>query len=121
MNVGDTLQLEQTSIGWHLWIVLSNPTDEGKVLAASVTTRRNSRHEDHSCILTSSDHPWLKHDSWVKYDAACMFDEEYLQRYGTQSEPLCETVLQKVLHGASTTDRIRLDYAELLIKQGLID
>jgi hypothetical protein len=121
MNVGDTVRLDQVSIGWHLWIVFSRPTDENKVLAASVTTRRNARHEDHSCILTSDDHPWLRHDSWVKYDAAQLFDENYLSKYGSPSEPLREDVLKKVLLGAATTDRIRLVYTELLMKQGLID
>ena len=63
MNVGNTVWINQTAIGEHMWIILSNATDEGQYLSACVTTLRNKPYEDTSCILGPDDHVEISHPS----------------------------------------------------------
>ena len=125
MEPGDTVWIEPTAIGAHLWIVLSNPFEHEElgrsVLAASVTTLRGSPREDRSCLLSAADHPDLTHDSWVCYDYARYWGLSYLAKWCSPAAPLSMAVLRRVLDGAQATDRIKLEYAELLDEQGLFD
>lgn len=121
---GDAYWIDSVGIGPHLWLVLSWPFEhdaggEG-VLLASVTTRRFTRRDDTSCVLDESDHPDLRHESFVRYDDARRMTVAYLDRWATPAEPLRPEVLQRVLRGAAVTERIRLGDHELLVRQGLL-
>lgn len=55
----------------HLFFVMIPPTGEPPVtVLVNISTVRNHRYEDHTVILTSEDHPYIKHDSYVAYDCA---------------------------------------------------
>ena len=122
MTVGDTFKHETTAVGWHLWVVLSEPVihnDADCVLAASVTTKRDKKHEDHSCILTIDDHPFLQHESWMRFDRAQLMKISFIKGYTQESDPLAEDVILRVLIGAQNSDRIALGHHRLLNDQGL--
>lgn len=52
----------------HLHILLTNPHgDNGEVLLVSVSSIREGRYHDPSCILQDCDHQFLRHPSFVHY------------------------------------------------------
>ncbi len=121
MNPGYAFWLDQTAIGSHLHIVLSRKTVDGKVLVVGITTKRDKPYEDHSCVLSMSDHDDLKQDSWVKYDAARLLDSDFIEMYGRCTAELGTDVLARLHAGAAEGGRLKLDLRELLSQQGLID
>ena len=117
---GNTCWIDLTAVGNHLHVVLSYPTDEGKVLVANLTTYRGKSHEDVSCILSVGDHPDITHESWVVYDNAKLYDSAYLLKIGL-ADSLTPIALARVLDGAMQGDRIKMSHYELLRDQGLIE
>lgn len=69
MKAGDTYQPDAP--GAHLWVILTDVNREGNVVTASVTTWRENKRNDESCLLDRGDHPSIMHKSFVAYfDAA---------------------------------------------------
>lgn len=122
MQVGDSFMMETTAIGWHQWVAISNPIQNGteKILIVSITTKRDSSYEDHSCVLDAEDHPNLEHESWVYYDRAMIRPIDFLAEATRPLDPMGADVIARILAGVETTDRIPLKHQELLSEQGLI-
>lgn len=121
MNPGSAFWFDLTAVGPHLLVVLSRPTADGKVVVVSVTTLRGRRYEDPSCVFGPADHEDLAHESWVKYDAAKLYDSDFIIKFGRRTSDLRAEVLARVLAGAAASGRMRLELRELLVSQGLID
>ena len=51
----------------HLMILMAGPDGDKQVAVTSVTTDRNTRATDNSCILMPTDHRFIKHRSYVSY------------------------------------------------------
>lgn len=120
MNLGDTFWWDPPGVGWHLWTVISNITDEGQIVFASITTKRGNQREDYSCVLSPADHPDLKHDSWIMYDRTRLSDVSFVRTYTKPSESFSDAVVERILLGASNTDRMSLNHEEILRDQELI-
>ena len=54
----------------HLWVVLTDPDDNGFVLVVSLTTLRDRNNTDTTVILSPGDHDFIKHDTVVSYKDA---------------------------------------------------
>ena len=54
----------------HLFAVMNDPCPDGSCLVLMVTTIKEKRYHDPTCILTAGDHPFLRHDSWIAYRLA---------------------------------------------------
>ncbi len=93
----------------HLHFICSNPffnlhTGEMSVVAVNISSVREGKPYDKTCVLREGDHPFIRHDSFVYYRGAVIFRVEKL-KYGIQAgeitvlDDVSETVLQKVLEG----------------------
>ena len=51
----------------HLFVILTNPCEEKKVLHVSVTTKYPKVFYDPACLLYKGDHECIIHDSYVYY------------------------------------------------------
>lgn len=72
VSAGDTFVLRKpgrNSIP-HLWVVVTDPDDDGKVVIASLTTRRP--HSDDTVILRRGDHLFIRHETVIFYRDAQM-------------------------------------------------
>jgi hypothetical protein len=90
MQRGDTILLPVGPQRWlHLWIVCTRPlpvTTEAVVVG--VTTLRNDA--DQTVLLAKGDHPFIKHDSVVRYSDARIYR--------------CSKILAQVKSGSIETD-----------------
>jgi hypothetical protein len=64
LNCGDTFLTADEDEDWHLWVVITPPS-EGEVVTVSVTTRRNR--SETLVVLQPGDHPFIRHQSVVAY------------------------------------------------------
>ena len=92
--------------GNHLWIVLSAPTEDGKVALANLTTHgRPPRCGSHCVVIRPGEHPYPQRDSCVHYIRATLgpaqpLDEAKERRQLQQHAPLSAELLHRVQDGA---------------------
>jgi hypothetical protein len=51
----------------HLFVVLTNQCDSKQHLLASISSVKEGRWHDPTCVLEEDAHPWLGHQSYVLY------------------------------------------------------
>jgi hypothetical protein len=108
----------------HLWVILSDPAkDAQKVLIVNLTTL--DERKERICVLQRGDHPWVRHESCVHYEASRVTTLKAL--YGGKDagliqlvDPVSPALLQRMREGAMASGRIPLDNAEVLVEQGLV-
>lgn len=65
LNCGDTfLTRDGEGEDFHLWIVITPPS-EGEVVTVSLTTRR--KNSETIVVLRKGDHPFIEHESVIAY------------------------------------------------------
>jgi hypothetical protein len=124
VNGGDTYWHTDPSDDPHLWIVLSEPKmNAEQVLLVNVTSY--AAYKETCCELNVGDHQSIKHRSVVYYQGAKC--ETMLELGALKSKswirmdvPLAPSVLERVRKGAAESKRMKLDYGEILMDQGLI-
>ncbi len=125
MRIGDTFL--RTDSDKHLWIVLSDPEkDSDNVLLVNMTSWTATK--ESACILNRGDHPWIRHKTCINYDdfdtvVTTLTDLQNAKDAGAVivQKPLSKAVLRRVLEGATASERLSLEKAEILENQGLID
>lgn len=117
--LGDAYLVDLAAVGLHLCIVLSNEDDERRVVLVSVSTWR-ARCEN-TCVLHPGDHPFIQHESTVRYDKARIVSVPFLLAYAKRRESLAPEVLDRVLRGASQSLQMPMGPQEMLREQGLIE
>jgi hypothetical protein len=115
---GSTFLIDQVGIGTHLWVVLSDPDSDDKVVVVPLSTRRKL--SECACVLDVGDHPFLTHETDVKYESSRLVTVDFLARYCKQHESCSEAVIERVLVGASKSDRMPLGVQQHLRDQGMI-
>jgi hypothetical protein len=102
--VGDTFRGD--GAGTHLYVVITSPaTDSGRFVIVNLTTKRDRRGEDLTCVLHSGDHPFVWHDSIVLYIEAYITDEAAFRGVASSGqivfdEPMAAATLNKIQQGA---------------------
>lgn len=68
-RAGDTFYLTQaTGSTPHLWVLLWGPAGAADAfISVFLTTRRP--HSDPACILAPGDHPFIRHETAVRYNS----------------------------------------------------
>jgi|SRR6266404_5149992 len=125
MNTGDTLCIPEpgTSLDSHLWAVISDPiADPFQIVLVNFTKHRQDK--DQACVLQDGDHPFIKIPTCVEYRRAKIVTNEQLDILISLPnvevrEPLSPEVLERILDGVPNS-RMRLDVAQLLADQGLV-
>lgn len=98
----------------HLMILMAGPDGDMRVAVTSVTTDRNTRATDNSCILLPADHRFIKHRSYVSYVHAEFMTVEAISRGLDKGllgldETLAPEVTARVVQGALASNRTPLD------------
>ena len=101
---GDTFRSD--SPGAHLFIVLTTPRGaDNRFVIVNLTTKKDYRGEDHSCVLVAGEHPFVIHDTIVLYRTANITDEAAFRGLSSQgsilhSEVMSRDLLRKIQDGA---------------------
>lgn len=84
IELGDTLlRLDYRN---HLWIILSHPDSQGRHALANLTTHdpTDERHRACPLIIVRGEHPWVKHDSCIYFDAVRLDTEDQITAASTR-------------------------------------
>jgi hypothetical protein len=107
LECGDTfLTGDDDDEGYHLWIVLTPPS-EGEVVTVSVTTLR--KRSEKLVVLQAGEHPFIGHPSVVAYAYARIRTVQTIETAivnGTakKREPVSRALLKKVRAGLVDSD-----------------
>lgn len=93
----------------HLFVILTEANDDNEHLLVSVTTIPDSGFYDPTCILTESDHPFIRHDSYVFYRKAQILKTAKITRlvdkkYYVPRDDMAEELTQIILDGVLESD-----------------
>ena len=67
-------------IGSHLYIVITTPAPvDGSFAIVNLTSKRGTPGEDHACTLHAGEHPFIVHETLVRYGDACVTNEATLR------------------------------------------
>ncbi|HLN28208.1 MAG TPA: hypothetical protein VK395_10735 [Gemmataceae bacterium] len=108
----------------HLWIIVSDPRADAETILIVNLTSLDARKEN-VCVLHVGDHPWIRHDTCVNYADAVVTSLTKLFAAKDAGaivlhDPISDVVLRRIREGAMKSARISLDYADILINQGLV-
>ena len=108
LNCGDTFLTgdEDDPENYHLWIVITPPS-EGEVVTVCVTTRRQK--SETLVVLRSGEHPFIDRESVIAYKHSkirTVADIESAIRNKTAKhrEPATESLLKRVQNGLMDSD-----------------
>jgi hypothetical protein len=111
MQLGDTFIIE------HLWIVVADPCKHsGYSIIVNITTDKNRAGTD--CELNVGDHPWIKEKSHVSFGDAREVSpkedakiESYMASGAIKKHfPLGQSTLQKITVAAKKSKSLRLGF-----------
>lgn len=83
----------------HLYVILTTPTGaDGRFAIVNLTTKQDRRGEDHSCVLHAGEHPFIVHDTVVRFSDAAMTDEAaFRAAFSTGGILLLEAITPELL------------------------
>lgn len=101
----------------HLHFICSDPTfypitNDERVLVVNISSVKEHAYCDHTCILDTGDHPFIKHPSFVYYREAIIASCERLS-FGVETgaltphAPCGDHVLERILHGFSVSQDVK--------------
>jgi hypothetical protein len=64
--------------GEHLYIVITEPDEGGKAVCVNVSTAYSF--SERTCVLKIGDHPFVKHESVVRYQYAKILDLKLVEK-----------------------------------------
>ena len=118
-TLGDTfLAGEQVHGKHHLWIVINDPRQHGDTaLFVNVTTM--TAIAETTCVLQRGEHPFLAHQSWVRYASAktaLVSQLDVLAASGLiiRQAAASAALLAKIRAGAAASPRLPQKFSALL-------
>jgi hypothetical protein len=108
----------------HFWIVVSKRDPGLEILVIANTTSYGTR-KDQACIIDGGEHPCIPKKSLIAYGGACLSPRARLNE-GIKAgivepqEPIYEPLMKRILAGFRTSQHVKIEVFEFLIKQGLI-
>jgi len=96
-----------TGAGYHLWVVISKPNNDGNVVCVNLTDSNN--YLDSTCHLQVGDHEFITKSSAVMYKKARLWREADIAkriRSGqlTQYPDLRPEIIKQIIDGALCSD-----------------
>lgn len=85
-------------------VVLQKGASEKQILMVSISTLKPQFPHDPTCLLYQGDHPFIKHDSYVKYSKARIEGAEGIMRgikngVLIQHDPVDTAIFARICHG----------------------
>jgi hypothetical protein len=97
VNLGDTL------FSAHLWVVCSEPDQDGYAVVFNLTTRRVN--SDTNCVIHPGEHPFVKRESVVAYERGQLMNIQAwvkAQKFGAKTyPPVSDDLLLRIQHRCS--------------------
>jgi hypothetical protein len=92
--------------GFHLWIVITPPS-EGEVVTVCVVTAH--RRSERLVVLDDGDHPFIGHESVIAYAhskirAVADIEAAFSSRVAKKREPISLELLRKIQSGLADSD-----------------
>lgn len=126
MKAGDSFIVPaRGEVPEHLFVVVSDPSQNSEdVLVANVTSWTGNRSDDSGCKLTSGDHPFVRHDSYICYARAKTVQLEYLEEKISSGvfrpqDRMSGAVLARIQQGVLNSVHAIYEHQSLMRKQGL--
>lgn len=93
----------------HLFVVLTDISSTEDHLLASITSVPDVGHYDATCLLSSGDHPFIRHDSYVLYRKAEVQRASRIirlvdKKFYVPREDMSEEITTRILHGLIASD-----------------
>ncbi len=118
-SLGDTFLAGRELHGTHhLWVVINDPTRHSNTaLFVNVTTM--SAIAETTCVLQAGDHPFITHQSWIRYASAKTALVAELDRLEAGGmiirQPAASTnLVARIRAGAKASPRLALKFVALL-------
>lgn len=112
LDIGDTFisKLPPKNIP-HLCIIISPPADDNLVLRVNLTSYKQNRYNDESCILNIGDHEFITRKSIINYrDIEIVNIKTLEQRFKTgiieSHIRVRRNIIKKIINGALISDDI---------------
>jgi hypothetical protein len=105
----------------HLYVVLTEPVDTSKrkdcIVWVSLSSVKEKRYHDKTCILEVGDHSFITKRTWVKYQQSAIITVDEIRRNFNkgillENDPLKEQVLSRIVEGLSVSDDTPMRVAE---------
>lgn len=116
---GDTfLAGEQVHGTHHLWVIINDPSaHQDTALFVNVTTL--STIAELTCVLKAGEHPFVKHDSWIRFASAktaLVAQLDRLESLGLiiRQQPAPPALVQKIRAGAAASPQLPQKFVTLL-------
>ncbi len=104
MNCGDAVVSPSPgSLEEHLWVAITTPDASGKFVLVNVTSQGPEKEQ--TCVLNAGDHPFIKHESVIRYVDATIVDltlvrEAIAGKIMRPNAPMSAAVLRRIQSGA---------------------
>jgi hypothetical protein len=124
MKAGDTFRPADSTVDIHLWVIISDPSqDASKVLIVSLTTYKPKK--ESVCLLNVGDHPFIKHLTCVAYNLANAPSIVQLEQARDRGDlipgiPVSAEILSRIREGAALSTKLSIEYGEILDSQGFL-
>ncbi len=121
LNLGDTYR---HGTGTHLRVIISDPAKfPDELVVVNMSSQRSW--QDQSCVLHSSDHPFIDHETVIYYQKAMVHTAKQIHEFFTRGsiqfeECASAELLAKILKGAELSDRLPIGIRSILETQGAI-
>lgn len=66
----DTVMIPTGHVGDHMFVITTDACPAGKHLLVNLTSIKDGRHTDETCIVNPGEHPFITRPSYVLYRAA---------------------------------------------------
>lgn len=102
----------------HLFIILTNPSEDGAVVTVTISTVRDSVHDDDLfCMLNKGDHPFIRHQSYVDYkrariEKASLLEYEHAQKIIRPLADMGDDVLGRICRGLLKSKKTHIKIQE---------
>lgn len=101
VSCGDTFLTGDGSEDFHLWIIITPPTEGEVVTVCMVTAHKKS---ERLVVLSVGDHPFIKHESviayrWSTIRAVDDIESAFLTNAAKRREPISEALLKRLQAG----------------------
>jgi hypothetical protein len=122
ISAGDTFLIQSGTVGLHLFVVaIVVPDRPGnqknqRILVPICTAFEKC---DGTCLINASEHPFVKHSSYIAYNKARSESEPHLLKMQkdnliSRHAPVDKTLLLRIVNGLHSSDRLPNFLRELL-------
>ncbi len=96
----------------HLFAVMNDPCPEGQCLVLMITSIKENRYHDPTCVLGVGDHSFIRHPSWVAYRLAEMTSARHIgnmvdKKYFISKDDWTADVFNRIAAGIYSSDDTR--------------